>query len=82
MMYNMFHASFTEIPPEILKIVCKTLSWQDIKFLEEVFLSNLFLKSIVKSDVISRALPLYKKLKDNKIWEKKYLIHYTIIISF
>ena len=61
MMYNMFHASFTEIPPEILKIVFKTLPWQDIKCLEEILPSDLFIKSGVKSDVINRTLPLLKE---------------------
>ena len=85
----MFHASFTEIPPEILKIVCKTLPWQDIKCLEEILPSDLFIKSGVKSDVINRTLPLLKESlrknqRDIKILEKKIkdsLYNYYFILE-
>ena len=85
----MFHASFTEIPPEILKIVCKTLPWQDIKCLEEILPSDLFIKRGGKSDVINRTLPLLKESlrknqRDIKILEKKIkdsLYNYYFILE-
>ena len=46
----------TNIPPEVLNIICKTLSWRDIKNLEKALPSSLFINSCVKRDVIDSTL--------------------------
>ena len=61
---NLFHkeqspftkVSITNVPPEVLNIICKTLSWRDIKNLEKALPSSLFINSGVKRDVIDTTL--------------------------
>ena len=48
------------IPPEILNMICKTLSWRDIKNLEEVLPSDLFIQSGIKEDVYERTEQMFK----------------------
>ena len=52
--------SITNIPPEILNMICRTLSWRDIKNLEEVLPSDLFIQSGIKEDVYERTVQMFK----------------------
>ena len=53
-------ASITNIPPEILNMICETLSWRDIKNLEKVLPSELFIHSGIIKDVYERSEKVFK----------------------
>ena len=53
-------ASITNIPPEILNVICETLSWRDIKNLEKVLPSELFIQSGIIKDVYERSEKVFK----------------------
>ena len=57
----MFNVSISDLPPEMFNMVCKTLSWQDIKCLEEVLPPKMFIKSGVRSDAFDRTLQMLKE---------------------
>ena len=59
--HNMFHVSITDLPPEMFNMVCKTLSWKDIKCLEEVLPPKMFITSGVRSDALEMALAVLKE---------------------
>ena len=51
-------ASITNIPPEILNMICQILSWRDIKNLELVLPFDLFTQSGIRDDVFERTLQM------------------------
>ena len=54
-------AHISNIPPEILNMICQTLSWRDIKNLELVLPFDLFTQSGIRDDVFERTLQMYIK---------------------
>ena len=51
-------AHISNIPPEILNMICQTLSWRDIKNLELVLPFDLFTQSGIRDDVFERTLQM------------------------
>ena len=63
----------TNIPPEVLSIICKTLTWRDIKNLEKALPSSIFINSRVKRELIDRTLRrLVEEAKTILSERKKY----------
>ena len=77
--YNLSHSDqnpnnevgITNIPPEILNIICKNLSWRDIKSLEEVLPTDIYQNSGVKREVIGRIIPLINDYRHHIYLNKK-----------
>ena len=77
-----------DIPPEILNIICKSLSWQNIKSLEEALGSDLINRSGVKLDTIKIIVPelrecmrtIQAETKHNKIELKDCIANYYFLI--
>jgi len=73
-------ASITNIPPEILNMICETLSWKDIQNLEKVLPSELFIQSGIIKDVFERSEKVFKDemnslTMDSVKYNKKFDIH-------
>ena len=73
-------ASITNIPPEILNMICETLSWKDIQNLEKVLPSELFIQSGIIKDVFERSEKVFKDemnslTMDCVKYNKKFDIH-------
>ena len=70
------------IPPEVLNIICKTLSWRDIKKLEKALPSSLFINSGVKRDIIDTTLKrLVEQAKTTLSERKEYKKECNYFIS-